>query len=247
VTPAADATDLERRVERAREQLEKLRARLSAAPAGDQASVSELLQRLDDELSGLSDVADRLEPTLALLQLIVTAHDHDQIVRRAAAYLRQWSGVDAVGIRLREGEDFPYVVTSGFPEGFVARETSLLAVDRDGRLIRDSQGRAELQCMCGRVIRGVFDPSRAFFSDRGSFWTNSTSDLLRSATPQQLGGPTRNHCHAAGYESVALVPLRQGNETFGLIQLNDHSAGRFDPDRIEVLEEIAGYLAAALD
>lgn len=90
-------------------------------------------------------------------------------------------------------------------------------------------------------------PVRSFFTARGSFWTNSTSDLLRTATPEQLGGPTRNHRHAAGYESVALVPLREGQETFGLIQLNGHTAGRFSPDRIEVLEEIADYLAAALD
>lgn len=246
MTPA-DATDLGHRVDRARKQLEQLRERLSASSAGDHPSVAEPLQRLDEELDSLHEVAQRIAPTLALLRLIVTAHDHEEMVRRAATYLRDWSGVDAVGIRLREGEDFPYYVTSGFSKGFVARETSLLAVDRDGRPARNTDGRVELQCMCGRVIRGAFDPSSSFFSDRGSFWTNSISELLRTAAPEQLGGPTRNHCHAAGYESVALVPLRQGADTFGLIQLNDHATDRFSPDRIEVLEEIADYLAAALD
>lgn len=246
MTPPGETT-FGRRVDRAREQLRTLRERLLTSAQTDQPSVTELLQRLDAELDSLHDVAERIAPTLALLQLIVTAHDSDEMVRRAAAYLREWSGVDAVGIRLREGEDYPYYVTSGFSNGFVARETSLLAVDRDGRPARDAEGRVELQCMCGRVIRGAFDPSSSFFSDRGSFWTNSTSELLRTAAPKQLGGPTRNHCHAAGYESVALVPLRQGADTFGLIQLNDHATDRFSPERIEVLEEIAGYLAAALD
>lgn len=246
MTPPEETT-LERRVGRAREQLQRLRERLSSSPECREAQVTNLLQRLDEELDGLHGEAERLQPTIALLQLIVTARDSDEMVRRAAAFLRDWSGVDAVGIRLREGEDFPYFATCGFSDGFVARETSLLAVDRDGRPVRDAEGRVELQCMCGRVIRGRVNPSISSFSERGSFWTNSTTELLSSATPEQLGGPTRNHCHAAGYESVALVPLRLGTETFGLIQLNDHSVDRFSPHRIALLEEIAGYLAAALD
>ena len=243
----ADSIGLGRRVDRAREQLRRLRDLLSTSPECGQSSVAEILRGLDEELDLLHGEAERLQPTLALLQLIVTAPDGDEMVRRAADFLREWSGVDAVGIRLREGEDFPYFATCGFSDGFVSHETSLLTVDRDGLPARDDEGRVVLECMCGRVIRGWSNPASSHFTNRGSFWTNSTSRLLRTATPEELGGPTRNHCRAAGYESVALVPLRQGTETFGLIQLNDHVANRFDANRIELLEEIADYLAAALD
>ena len=64
---------------------------------------------------------------------------HD-IMRATATRIREWLGCDAVGIRLREGEDFPYFETSGFASGFVEHESRLCAVDQRGELIRDSRG-----------------------------------------------------------------------------------------------------------
>jgi PAS domain S-box-containing protein len=49
-----------------------------------------------------------------------------------------------------------------------------------------------------------------------------------------------------GYESVALIPLRNGNEVFGLLQFNDRRPNRFNPDLIAHIESIAGNLALAL-
>ena len=33
---------------------------------------------------------------------------------------------------------------------------------------------------------------------------------------------TRNRCNSEGYESVALIPLKSGDDVIGLLQLNDH-------------------------
>ena len=38
----------------------------------------------------------------------------------------------------------------------------------------DGVGNPILECMCGNVICRRFDPSKPFFTDYGSFWTNST-------------------------------------------------------------------------
>ena len=141
-----------------------------------------------------------------------------------------------MGIRLREGEEFPYFETRGLPPEFVMAENRLCAVDSQGELQRDSEGNAILECMCGNVIRGRFDPAKPFFTARGSFWTNSTSELLAGTTEADRQARTRNRCHGEGYESVALIALRASGETFGLLQLNDRRGddsrrGKISPSR----------------
>ena len=103
-----------------------------------------------------------------------------------------------------------------------------------------------LECMCGHVISGVFDPSKPFFTMDGSFWTNSTSELLAATTEEDRQGATRNRCHGEGYESVALIPLRADDKTIGLIQLNDSRRDFFTPNTIALIERVASQLTLAL-
>ena len=58
-------------------------------------------------------------------------------------------------------------------------ESRLCARDKEGRPILDSIGDPVLECMCGNVICGRFDPSKPFFTAKGSFWSNSTTELKR--------------------------------------------------------------------
>ena len=57
------------------------------------------------------------------------------------------------------------------------------------------------------MICGRFDPSKPFFTARGSFWTNCTTELLASTTEADRQARTRNRCNGEGYESVALIAL----------------------------------------
>ena len=100
--------------------------------------------------------------------------------------------------------------------------------------------------MCGNVICGRFDPSKPFFTARGSFWTNCTTELLATTTEADRQARTRNRCNGEGYESVALIALRVGEDRLGLLQLNDHRKDRFTAERIALWERLAGYLAVAL-
>ncbi len=100
--------------------------------------------------------------------------------------------------------------------------------------------------MCGNVIRGRFDPSRSFFTERGSFWTNATTELLATTTEKDRQARTRNRCNGEGYESVALIPLRSSNEVIGLLQLNDHRRGMFTPDKIRFFEEMGAAIGIAV-
>ena len=198
------------------------------------------------DITGRKRLAEERELTLRLLDRINSCADLRELMREMTGLLRDVSGCEAVGIRLREGEDFPYFETAGFPARFVRMENQLCAVDSQGRRLRDGQGNPVLECMCGNILCGRFDPARPFFTVRGSFWTNSTTQLLASTTAADRQARTRNRCHGEGYESVALIPLRAGGETFGLLQFNDPRPGRFTPEKIARLEQLAGYLAIAL-
>jgi GAF domain-containing protein len=215
-------------------------------PPSQAEPIQQRMAGLTSELAALRDNAGELEITVKLLDVIITSKDIDEAVMRSAALIKEWAGVEAIGVRLRVGDDFPYFTTIGFPESFVQKESSLLAIDVHGDRIRDKQGNLVFECMCGNIVSRRFDSSKSFFTERGSFWTNCTSDLLSSTTEEDRLGRTRNHCNHAGYESVALIPLTSGDEIFGLIQLNDSRRDCFTPEMISRLESFAAYVAATL-
>jgi PAS domain S-box-containing protein len=147
---------------------------------------------------------------------------------------------------LREGEDYPYFETSGFPENFVRLENNLCTRNERGEIVRDAHSNPVPDCMCGNILQGRFDPARSFFTGGGSFWSSHTTQLLATTTDADRQARTRNRCTTAGYESVALVPLRSGGETFGLIQLNDKRQGLFNAEKIALLERLADNVAGFL-
>jgi PAS domain S-box-containing protein len=184
--------------------------------------------------------------TLELLNLLTQPNDIQYLLRETTSLLRNWSGCEAVGIRFRQGDDFPYFETQGFPAKFVQLENRLCALDQKGELVRDSKGDPVLECMCGNVICGRFDPYLPFFTENGSFWSNCTTELLASTTEGDRQTNTRNRCNGMGYESVALIPLRYGSRNLGLLQFNDHRRDRFDKDKIALFERLASSLALGL-
>ena len=198
------------------------------------------------DITARKRLAEEREWTLRLLDRINSSADLRELMAEMTQFLREVSGCEAVGIRLRDGEDFPYFETTGFPAQFVRLENQLCAVDSQGGLLRDAQGNPILECMCGNILCGRFDPAKPFFTARGSFWTNSTTQLLASTTAADRQARTRNRCHGEGYESVALIRLRTGGETFGLLQFNDQRPGRFTPEKIAHLEQLADYLSIAV-
>ncbi len=184
--------------------------------------------------------------TVELLGRAGVARSLDELLGEITPLLQHWSGCEAVGVRLRKDGDFPYYGTQGFPSDFVMLENSLLAVDAHGNGLRDHCGHPVLECMCGNVIRGRFDPKLPFFTERGSFWTNSTSELLASTTKAERQARTRNRCHGEGYESVALIPLRASGETLGLLQFNDRRRHLFTEARIRLFERLGHNIALAV-
>jgi len=152
----------------------------------------------------------------------------------------------SVGIRLENNGDYPYYVYEGFPDFFILKENSICAKDDNGNFILDENGSPFLECICGDVLRGNFDPTLPYFTEKGSFWTNSTTRLLGTTADKETLKQTRNMCYESGYESVALIPMRADNRTLGLIQMNDPRENMFTPKMIENCEVIADRAGAVI-
>jgi PAS domain S-box-containing protein len=186
------------------------------------------------------------ELTIELLRIADLGMDTAQLIRHAVTFFQERSGCQAVGIRLKKGDDYPYYEARGFPKEFVLKESSLCLRDGNGHVVTDGKGDPVLECMCGNIICGRFDPSKPFFTAHGSFWTNCTTELLAGTNEADRQTRTRNRCNGEGYESVALIPLHVSGQRLGLLQLNDHRRGRFTPETIALWERLADYLAVAL-
>ena len=185
--------------------------------------------------------------TIEFLRIVNESTGVHGLISAAMLFFRKQYNCSAVGIRLREEDDFPYFVAHGFPPDFVRAENSLCSKDVNGEVIRDSTGNPMLDCMCGNVICGRFDAEQPFFTAQGSFWTNSTTEFFASSSEGNRQGGTRNRCNSEGFESLALIPLVIGQERLGLLQFNDMRRGAFSLDNVSQWERMAGYLAIALE
>ena len=182
-----------------------------------------------------------------LLARIGEGADVHETLEEVLAAVGEASGCESVGIRWKAGEDYPYLLTRGFGRDFVVVEGPLCVRDAAGLILRHRDGRPQLACMCGAVVQGRTDPSLPYFTEGGSFWTSGTSHLLAESPPvKQTGVTTRNYCNQVGYESVALIPLRSGGETYGVLQMNSRTPGRFTEGAVARYEGLAGGIAEAV-
>ena len=174
-----------------------------------------------------------------LLRMANTMANSKDIARQLVVVARHLSGCEAVAVRLKNGPGYPYAASLGFPERFLFLENDLCTTDEEGHLLRGNHRQPVLACLCGRVLSGQVDRLQTFFTDRGSFITTSTSHLLAAYPEPGCLGSTRNRCHAAGYETVGLFPIRREDVTYGLIQCNDPSPGRLTAESIDLMENLA--------
>ena len=183
---------------------------------------------------------------LEALRLLNRPNNLPVLVGELMRLIQSAMGFDAVGLRIRQGDDFPYYVQNGFSDAFVKEENFLCAKGKDAAILRAPDGKAVLECTCGLVLSGRTDPSLPCFTKGGSFWSNKSSELLALAPAADPRTNPRNRCIHDRYESFALIPLRSGDAIIGLLQLNDRRRGRFTPELILFFEGLAASVGIAL-
>ena len=198
------------------------------------------------DITSLKQAESYREMGLETMQALNDAGELKDSLQHVVAIIKKRTGLDAVGIRMQDGEDFPYAAQEGFPEDFLRTENTLIERDSEGSICRDKDGKVKLECTCGLVISGKTDPSSPFFTRGGSFWTNDSFPLLDLPPEKDPRYHPRNNCMHHGYASMALVPIRDENSIIGLLHLDDHRKGCFTPELIAFLEGLASQVGTAL-
>jgi PAS domain S-box-containing protein/putative nucleotidyltransferase with HDIG domain len=198
------------------------------------------------DITELVQAEKQKELSLEIMDLLTKSGEQLELIKDIVLLIRESGGFEAVGVRLKQGNDYPYYQYDGFSSCHIELENKLCSVDEDGEIITDANGSPVLECMCGNIISGRFDPLKPFFTKGGSFWTNSTTKLLASTTEEDRQARTRNTCNDEGYESVALIPLKGENGNIGLLQLNDSRRNCFNLALIKYYEGIAQSIGIVL-
>ena len=200
----------------------------------------------------ISDITDRrrreqhAETGREVLRVLNEQGDLRSSIERILGVLGSRTGFDAVGIRLRDGDDFPYFAQAGFPEDLLERENSLADHDAGGAVCRDDDGSVRLEGICGLVISGKAGSNGPSFTAGGSFWTNDASELPHLPPAENSGHRFRHRCVHRGYSSMAVVPIRSTDGIVGLIHLLDRRKGLLTSDQVGLLEGIAAHIGTAI-
>jgi len=201
---------------------------------------------LKKRLEVQAQAKEQSEVRLALFDKLGRASDPAALLREVLDLILTYVDVDTAGIRIKKEDDYPYLEAKGFPRAFVETEGSLCKKNTEGWLVRDDDGRPQLECVCRLVLSGRTNPSRPFFTQGGSFWTSSTTDLPANANSTDQQTTTRNRCNILRHESVALIPIKGPEGPIGLLQLNDHRKGRLTLECVLFLEDLAGSLGETI-
>lgn len=157
----------------------------------------------------------------------------DKVIEDIAEY----SDCDAVGIRLKEGNKYPYFASKGYPQNFAAAEDCPCM---KGNINDQSSDR----CICSTVISGAFNRELSCFVAGGSFWTNDSTDKIRAQQLLSAGISVKDSCGIYFCRSLAVVPIVAFNDTIGLLHVCYHKPDSFSTDRIWFYEEIGRLLGA---
>lgn len=167
-----------------------------------------------------------------IMEISNRCHDTDSLLQEFVKEVRDLTRCEAVGIRiLGESGKIPYRAYTGFSRKFYEKE-SPLSINSD-------------QCMCINVIRGTTNPGLPFYTAQGSFYMNGTTRFLATVSEAEKG-KTRNTCNAAGYESVALIPIRFERGILGLVHIADHKENMVPLEMVRLLENVASVFGVGI-
>lgn len=161
-----------------------------------------------------------------------------EIVSEILKSIKRDTDISALGIRLKSGDDYPYIDTIGFSDEFLKTENSLTINNKQNGICRGKNGKPLLGCTCGLVISGGNDKPNAPLTTTGTFWINNTYSLLDLSSEQDTRISPRNNCMSAGFGSLAIIPIRTNDTIIGTLQLNEKRIDAFTPELINYFEGI---------
>jgi len=215
-------------------------------PERDAQGSIESLLAITRDITARKRTEQLLSVPAEILAIIAAPAPVRETAEGIVAALKKATGFDAVGLRLQDGDDYPFVSAVGYSEEFLEAENALAVRYPEGGLCRDEDGTVSLECTCGLVLRGDVDPASSLFTAGGSAWTNDALPLLELPPEEDPRLHPRNRCIHVGFRSFALVPLRAGEQILGLLHLADRRTDRFTAESMRFFEGLGASIGVAL-
>lgn len=180
-----------------------------------------------------------------ILELLNHSGDQVKLIENLLHLIKESTHVEMVGIRLKKELDYPYYATLGFPENFPDLNAKLYRTDHKGKIITLSDGQISYSCLCGSVINSLSTYNPILYTPGGSLVIGSQEEFA-NANRGIDAEDFRGYCTMAGYESIALIPLKSGTEIMGILQLNDHRKNHFSQQMVHFFEGIGSSIGISI-
>jgi PAS domain S-box-containing protein len=211
----------------------RLTVRLEGIAAEDPATHKTHCRLSLADITERKDAERRHDLVSAVAALFAQKRTLSEYLQSVVELVRQWSGSQALGIRLvNEQQEIPYESWAGFEPRFIELENRL-SLERD-------------DCCCLRAITQTAEgPDRALLTPGGSYRCDDARAFAEQFLP-----PERERYHGAcvkfGFASVAIVPILCRKGILGAIHLADRRPGQFPPGLVEIVESVALMIGEAV-
>ncbi len=180
------------------------------------------------------DITERRQTEKAIQashRLLEVANRHTEmgpLLNDFIAELALFTGCHAVGIRILDRDGgILYSAHQGFGGNFSKVEDLLLSNPEQS----------------SRENKGAFEEQLLLHTEGGSVYTNHAGHLIASVGEDPEGGSSSKD---ACFESAALIPVKLGERTVGLLSLAEITEDKFSHGKVELIEKIAAELSAAI-
>jgi signal transduction histidine kinase len=120
----------------------------------------------------------------------------------------------------------------------------LKEINADCKLLDHGSSGFSPECLCRSIMSQKADFTKPCFTQEGSFWTSSSSELR----VKEGGFLKLEHikCYALKYETIVIIPLKSGDQIIGLLQLLDSRKNVFTHEDVLYLEGLCASIGIAL-
>jgi diguanylate cyclase (GGDEF)-like protein/PAS domain S-box-containing protein len=187
-------------------------------------------------------LADRREElTAKVLTLLSISTGRDDKIQDILELIRDFTGCEYVGLRLKEHATYAqYRSMKLKPEAHI--EGSAPAPEE-----ADTSRTEKMVCadtLCVDILDGKVDVARPCFTPGGSFWSTPGRNCIEH---MQVEGCSERFCTSMQARSVALIPLKLGEQNVGMLQVLAEKENMITRGTVEFLESIAGSIAVAFE
>lgn len=190
----------------------------------------------------------QMEKRREFLNKILSELNHklkdENIIDKLARLFKEFSGADAIGIRVQQENVFPYMVCD-FPKKTYDSLNDLCKPVENGKIHQDAKGCLTFDCLCNSVlsqkIKEIKSPN---VTSKGSFWINNASEYKNVKSFCLL---SHEKCCLNGYGSLALIPILKDDVPMGIIQLNFFEANKVTIELVHLFESIGQSVGIAFD